>query len=512
MKRAILYTVVLLLPALMALPFAQMSSAAGAKIAVRHTVIAASGGAAPAGGNYLNFFNAALNARHEVAFDAILGGPPFTTGVFVGDGKTTSTIALGANPDPAAPSFGTVFNPFITPNGDVVFNVNFSDFFRSDGKTIVPLVRNGDQAPGGGTLEPRSVYAANDHGAVAYGARVSGSTATQGIFRSEGTQTVAIARDDNDAPTGGRFTSLRDPVINDRGQVAFSSEMTGGSADFGIFRGEGGDLTPVFVANQIASGGGIFTDFGNPVINAHGQVAVVGLLTNSASRAGLFVGDGADAVAIALDGQPAPKGGSYSDRFFAPTRLNDRGEVAYIVGLAGGTGPSGIFRGDGDRTTTVALAGTTAPGTAGTFQSFDDIKLGNDGRVAFIARLAVGVGGVDSSNNRGIWIGTSDEDLQLVVRTGDVVGGNVLTSLPQFGQGNQFDMNENGVLWIGSFGPAKAVVFSRILAENDGLGEDDDVDIPLQFKNGTGQSLRVYGHGYVPPADGKVRWGNTSSC
>ena len=83
----------------------------------------------------------ALNVRHEVAFDAILGGPPFTTGVFVGDGKTTSTIALGANPDPAAPSFGTVFNPFITPNGDVVFDVNGSDFFRSDGKTIVPLAR-----------------------------------------------------------------------------------------------------------------------------------------------------------------------------------------------------------------------------------------------------------------------------------------------------------------------------------------------------------------------------------
>ena len=43
-------------------------------------------------------------------------------------------------------------------------------------------------------------------------------------------------------------------------------------------------------------------------------------------------------------------------------------------------------------------------------------------------------------------------------------------------------MNENRVVWIGSFGPAKAVVFSRILGENDGLGEDDDVDIPLQVK------------------------------
>src|SRR5215468_10841352 len=457
MKRAILYTVVLLLPTLMALPSAQMSSAAGAKVKVSHTVVVASGAAAPAGGNYITFLNATLNARHAVAFDAFVIGPHPTTGVFVGDGKTTSTIALGANPDPAAPSFGFVLNPFITPNGDVVFDVNDSDTYRSDGKTIVPLVRNGDQAPGGGALTPFTRRATNDHGAIAYRAGVSGATATQGLFRSDRTQTVAVVRDDNVVPTGGRFTSFHNPVINDRGQVAFVAEMTGGSADFGLFRGEGGDLTPVFVANQIAPGGATIEDFGNPVINRHGQVAVIGLLTNSASRSGLFVGDGTDAVAIALDGQLAPKGGSYRDpsgrgTFPGPIRLNDRG----------------------DRSTTIALAGTIAPGTTGTFESFGDIKLGNDGRVAFIATLAIGVGGVDSSNNMGIWIGTSDEDLQLVVRTSEVIGGKVLTLLPQFGfaSGNQFDMNENGLLWVGNFGHAKAIVFSRI------LGENDDVDMP----------------------------------
>jgi len=462
----------------MALPSAQMSSASGAKVKVSHTVVAATGAAAPAGGNYITFLNATLNARHAVAFDAFVIGPHPTTGVFVGDGKTTSTIALGANPDPAAPSFGFVLNPFITPNGDVVFDVNDSDTYRSDGKTIVPLVRNGDQAPGGGALTPFTPRATNDHGAIAYRAGVSGATATQGLFRSDGTQTVAVVRDDNVVPTGGRITSFHNPVINDRGQVAFVAEMTGGSADFGLFRGEGGDLTPVFVANQMAPGGATIEDFGDPVINRHGQVAVIGLLTNSASRRGVFVGDGTDAVAIALDGQLAPKGGSYTDSglgaFLGPIRLNDRGEVAFGARLKGGTSLSGIFRGDGARTTTIALAGTIAPGTTGTFESFGDIKLGNDGRVAFIATLAVGVGGVDSSNNMGIWIGTSDEDLQLVVRTSEVIGGNVLTLLPQFGfaSGNQFDMNENGLLWIGNFGPAKAIVFSRI------LGENDDVDIP----------------------------------
>jgi len=234
-----------------------------------------------------------LNPRHDVAFDAAVG-PPFTTGVFVADGKTISTIALGTNPDPAAPSFGFVSDPFITPNGEVVFDVNSVDSYRSDGKTIIPLARDGDAAPGGGTLTPNS-RAVSDHGDIAYLGFVSGATATQGIFRSDGSQTIAIARDDIAPPTGGAFVLLDDVSINDRGQVAFFSAMTGGSADFGVFRGEGEELTPVFVSNQTAPGGATFNDFGIPVINRHGQVATSASLTNSDN--GLFVGDGTNAVA-----------------------------------------------------------------------------------------------------------------------------------------------------------------------------------------------------------------------
>src|ERR1044071_8109414 len=280
MKRAFLYLVILTVTSSMAL---QISSAADGNVKVRHTVIAASGDAAPAGGNYLasSFSNVRLNARHDVVFDAGVGS---TTGVFVGDGKTTSTIELGDN--------GSVSNPFITPNGDVVFNVNNADIYRTDGKSIVPLVRIGDTAPGGGTLVQTLERVTNDNGVVAYTAFVSDSAATQGIFRSDGTQSVAIARDDVSTPTGGSLTLVSNGVINDRGQVAFYSNMTGGSAEFGIFRGEGGDLTPIFVSNQVAPGGTTFADFGNPVINNHGQIATTCSLNNNTS--GIFVGDGTD--------------------------------------------------------------------------------------------------------------------------------------------------------------------------------------------------------------------------
>ena len=465
MKRVFLYLIILTVALSNALPFAPI---AGAQTKVSHTIIATTGDAAPAGDAYLpgSFSTARLNARHDVVFDASVG-PPFTTGVFVGDGKTTSTIALGANPDPAAPSFGFVSDPFIISNGEVIFDVNSIDSFRSDGKTIVPLVRDGDAAPGdGGTLSPNA-RAVNDHGAIAYTAFLSGATASQGIFRSDGSETITIARDDIAPPTGGSFILLDNVSINDRGQVAFFSVMTGGSADFGVFRGDGSELTPVFVSNQLAPGGATFNDFGTPVINRHGQVATSASLRNSDSGIGLFVGDGTNAIAIALEGQTAPKGGIFKDptgrlTFRSPLKFNDRGEVAFDALLTGSASPIGIFRGDGERTTTIALAKTTAPGTTGTFASFRDFKLLNDGRVAFIASLTIGVGGVDFSNNLGIWIGTSDEDLQLVARTGDVIGGKVLTSFPSVRNG--LDVNENSVVWVGNFGPARAVVLSRILS------------------------------------------------
>jgi hypothetical protein len=191
------------------------------------------------------------------------------------------------------------------------------------------------------------------------------------------------------------------------------------------------------------------------VINKHGEVLAVALLQGGGS--GLFLGDGIDAVAIARSGDAAPQGGNYAI-FFAPLILNDRGQAAFDVLLTGGASRSGIFRGDGVMTTPIALQGTAAPGTTGTFDSFQDMKMGNDGTVAFIGNLTLGVGGVDTSNNMGIWVGTSDTDLRLVARTGEIIGGKTLIRPESLAQ---LEMNEGPVVWRGRFsGPSAAIVSS----------------------------------------------------
>ena len=70
--------------------------------------------------------------------------------------------------------------------------------------------------------------AVNDDGTVAYLANVNGVPATQGLFRTDGTQSTTIASDAVTPPTGGRFTGLLSFAMNNLGPVAFHSEMTAG--------------------------------------------------------------------------------------------------------------------------------------------------------------------------------------------------------------------------------------------------------------------------------------------
>jgi hypothetical protein len=141
MMRTISNSVVLACALILTLPVARMALAAGAEAGVSHTVVAASGTAAPAGGHYGIFTHVTVNARGQIAFDAAPGGPG-TSGVFVVDGRRTSAIALGGDPDPAAANSAFVDNSFFTADGDVVFDANFTDARREE--KLPPIERGPD--------------------------------------------------------------------------------------------------------------------------------------------------------------------------------------------------------------------------------------------------------------------------------------------------------------------------------------------------------------------------------
>ncbi len=420
-------------------------------------VVAAVSTPAPAGGIYQSFNSVSMNGGGKIAFLAGLTGTS-NAGIFVVDRSTTSAVALAGTSGTEAPNFLFVGAPSITADGDVVFTAD-TGLFQSRGKRIVPVVKNGDVLGGVGTLTPGSFTVDSDN-KIAFSAAIADGVSTSGIFRTTGGRVETVVRDHTPAPTGGTFDALNGFAINERRQVAFEAIMSGGSADFGVFRRDGEETKVVFASNQSAPGGGSFSDFSDPVMNARGEVAVVGApLQNTTSNFGLFLSDGNKSEAIALDGHTAPAGGSYHLGVFAPFLLNDQGQLLFNVGLTGGTARSGLFRSKNDQVETVALEGSTAPGTAGTFAAFQDMKMMNDGRFAFVAQLTQGVGGVGVSNNTGIWVGTSGKDLRLLARTGDTVGGTpVCISVGP----DQFDLSERSVAWISRCprSPGTAIILS----------------------------------------------------
>ena len=410
---------------------------------IQSKVLATVGSAAPAGGNYQAFTSVSMNGSGQLTFNAGLSGTS-SAGIFLMDRSTTSAVALAGPAASGAFNFLSLGAPAITANGDVLFTSN-AGLFRSRGESLIPVAQNGEALPGVGRLTPE-LLSVGSGDRVAFSAAVNDGLSASGIFRTGGGVFETIVRDQTTAPTGGTFDSFNGFVINQRGQVAFEAVMVGGSVGFGVFRTDGEETTAVFASNQIAPGGGLFSDFSDPVINARGEIAVVGApLQNTTSNFGVFLNDGRQSKAIALDGHPAPNGGNYNLGTFAPLVLNDQSQLLFNVGLTGGAARSGIFRSKGDDVETIALQGSPAPGTTGTFASFQNMKMLNDGRFVFVAQLTVGGGGVGFANNVGIWVGTSREDLQLLARSGDTVDGIPVCVPPR---PDQFDFNEGSVAWI----------------------------------------------------------------
>ncbi len=220
------------------------------------------------------------------------------------------------------------------------------------------------------------------------------------------TQVIAVSGDaapDGNGTIGSIF--LLGPAFNDAGQAVFFSALTGTSGgssdDTGIFLGNGTTLSQIAREGQsVPNGNGSFANFLSsskiPALNNAGQVAFLTSLTGtsggSGDDTGIFRSDGTPAglAQIVREGQAAPDGnGSFNFALFTPT-LNDAGQVAFRGGFAGTVGAKlGIFRSDGATLTRIVRAGDPAI-TGGGFSGFSAVvTLNQNGQVAFSGRTDV---------------------------------------------------------------------------------------------------------------------------
>ncbi|QDS97003.1 DUF7453 family protein [Adhaeretor mobilis] len=410
-------------------------------------LVARFGEATPDGnGMYADFLPPVLSDDGAAAFLASLTGTTGNSnddsGLFVGSGKTP-VVQIAREGQPAPDANGELagfLSPAINNTGQVAVRASLrrtsggsSDDFailRGDGSGPLALIAREGQP----TLSGDGIFSRlfdpiiNDLGEVAFftqlGDTRGGFNDYAAVYRSNGSSgLIKIARTQDPAPGGqGNFAALGTPAFNNSNEAAFVGLLAGlsgsSNTENGIFRGDGDSpLEQIVRGGQQAPGNnGAFSSFSDIGLNESGQVAFLATLRDtvagSSDNRGVFLGDGSAVPReIARSGKVIGDGNETLTGFVGLT-TNNRSEVAFRAGLANTLlgNVSAIFLGNGSEPLTeIVRAGQLAPDGDGTFSTFSDPVLNDQGQVAFTASLAN-----TAPNSGGSGIFLFDDELGLI--------------------------------------------------------------------------------------------------
>jgi hypothetical protein len=418
-------------------------------------------GGDPAPDNDGVFFGAGvpvINASGEVAFFASFTTGSGGTGV-VRAGTTPGSVALLARQGGPAPdgngSFGLFDDrdaPQLNDAGQVAFPIQFTGTFGpNDGTGVVrselapPLLtvvlRQGEtvEALPVGVLDnpPPSM---NGSGTVVVGSLQSNAT----FVRTGATATV-LAHGGDAAPGGGVWVvpTSPPPVINDAGQIAFATSVSGTANGFVIefVRADGGIIAQVIHHGDPAPDqNGTFdlvqtaSVLHAPGLNENGELAFVAAVAVPSGPAtqGIFRATDPDhVVQIMRRGQASPDGNGSVLAFDLDGEdvvpVNAAGQTAFQATLTAtlhGTADNlAVFRGDGTTLVRVARKGQPSPDGDGVFADFDHPALNAAGQVAFQATLS------GTAHTQGIYLYDDVVGLVPVARLGGPLLGQTIAGL-----------------------------------------------------------------------------------
>lgn len=258
----------------------------------------------------------------------------------------------------------------------------------------------------------------------------------RGIWSEGGGSLRLVAREGMPAPgTASYFgNQLREPVLNDLGQVAFQSNLLGATTDNSIWIAGGNLLVPIARTGDdpppLTDDNDEFLSFDDPLLNNAGHTAFRAIIqgdgvvpVQGVNDRGIWTKTAADLTLIPRAGELAPGVPLASNTLFtefSPPVLNDAGEIAFRATLSGddvnADNRNGIWAqrlGVGLRL--VAREGAIAPGTNQPFAQMGLPAFNVLGRTAFAARLLGGGSGIWKEGLGG---------LQLVARNGDTIRDN----------------------------------------------------------------------------------------
>lgn len=425
------------------------------------TRVILSGAANPSGGTFTGFSTMPIiNDAGQVLFS-------FGTSQYLATAGTITPLAVTGTASPAGGQYSLINYPTLNNAGQTGFHSAVTGGSTASGTFVASsggsqsVVLQGTASPLGGTYTSNSqTIALNDSGRIAQFVEITGGSATEAILTGLPGSLQVVAQKGAAAPAGGNYNLLdSSPSINASGQIGFRTSLTGSAGNSGIFFGAPGALQTVAVSGQAAPGGGTYNVPSSYGINDAGQIAIWSTLSGTTSTHGIFIGTPGALQTVARSGTAAPAGGNYDQ--IGAFRLNSSGVVSFTASLLSGSSSRGLFLGTPGNIQKLALVGESAPG-GGTFSGLNSYPLLSDtGYVAFAGNLSGA--GITTANDRGLYAGTSGS-LQLIVREGDTIDVD-----PGVGIDLRTVAND-GIVFLNSVGQSQSTDDGRSKALNsDGL-------------------------------------------
>jgi hypothetical protein len=224
----------------------------------------------------------AINSLGQIAF---YGFDPnsLTSGVFLNSGGVNQLLLSASTPAPGGGTFNNLSNLTLNSLDQVAFESQPfpgpAGIFLATNGVVATLATDGAPAPGGGNFQlfffdPRQAPGIDDRGDVAFASFLTGTPGgffgSGGIFLYKNGAVSRIVGPNDPSPDGGVFLFADSPSINSSGDVAFFAETS--AFNFGAFVYSGGKITQVAVAGDFVNNVGFgFVDL--PVINNNRHVA-----------------------------------------------------------------------------------------------------------------------------------------------------------------------------------------------------------------------------------------------
>jgi hypothetical protein len=292
-------------------------------------------------------------------------------GLFVYDGASFLKVALR---DEIAPGTGgQLFANFaqfrINDSDQVGFQANFDPipnnspvgiFIGAPNVAPVKVAVTGETAPGtgGGVYGALQLIGFNNAGQVAFLSDITGGTTSRAVFigTTSGVSKVAATLDSATGTTGffNLLPAVNNYALNENGDLAFHSIVSGiaPSAVDGIWIGNSSAPPTKLLVNNDLTGSSLGGSFGVGInlrgFNNAGKVLFQSNPVGATSNQALFLKDLSNPTQVVFARNQSVPGGT-TETFLTTIQasLNDSGDVAFLAQLQSGSAPFGWFLGSG---------------------------------------------------------------------------------------------------------------------------------------------------------------------